>query len=181
MAEFASAIIGLAAAGAKVGTTLDDLIDTLKDAPSELLALSDEATDFRAIVARLVEARESGEFLTRLLLTPTESSNARNGIRISHLEMKVAEATQRQLFMLEKHDSMLIELTMSEKRGLDQVRPAIEGKLSGNLQPRTGDLTFPNESLRTVQVTSFSAAPACRGVSQESPNAASRPADEAVE
>ncbi|KAI1323737.1 ankyrin [Xylariaceae sp. FL0255] len=43
MAEYASAIIGLVAFGASVGNSLYGLIDTLKDAPNELLALSDEA------------------------------------------------------------------------------------------------------------------------------------------
>jgi hypothetical protein len=62
MAEFASAVVGLAAAGASVSSSLYALIDTLRDAPNELLALSDEVTDFRAIMARLVEAVASGEF-----------------------------------------------------------------------------------------------------------------------
>ena len=55
MAEFASAIVGLAAVGAKVGNSLYGLIDTLKDAPAEFLALSNEVTDFRSIVSQYLE------------------------------------------------------------------------------------------------------------------------------
>lgn len=62
MAEFVSAIVGLIVAGAKVGDSLYALIDTLKDAPDEFRALSDELTDFRAILSRAVEANDSGEF-----------------------------------------------------------------------------------------------------------------------
>ncbi len=65
IAEFASAVVGLVAAGAKAGNSLYSFIDTLKDAPNEFLALSDEVTDFRAILARLVEAQDSGEFDTK--------------------------------------------------------------------------------------------------------------------
>jgi len=61
MAEFASAVVGLVAAGAEAGSALYSLISTLKDAPTEFLALYDEVTDFRAILARLVEAAESGD------------------------------------------------------------------------------------------------------------------------
>ncbi|KAJ9641370.1 hypothetical protein H2199_005340 [Coniosporium tulheliwenetii] len=61
MAEFVSAIVGLLVAGAKVGDSLYALIDTLKDAPNEFLALSNEVTDFRVTLSRVIEARESGE------------------------------------------------------------------------------------------------------------------------
>ena len=61
MAEFVSAIVGLAIAGAKVGDSLYALVDTLKDAPREFLALSDEVTDFRATLTRVIEAKDSGE------------------------------------------------------------------------------------------------------------------------
>ncbi|KAI3328112.1 ankyrin [Xylariaceae sp. AK1471] len=62
MAEFVSAIIGLVAFGATVGNSLYSLIDTLKGAPNEILALSDEVTDFRSILSQLLEARSSEEF-----------------------------------------------------------------------------------------------------------------------
>ncbi|KAI9655254.1 MAG: hypothetical protein M1829_000667 [Trizodia sp. TS-e1964] len=62
MAEFASAVLGLAAAGAKVGNSLYALIDTIKDAPNEFLVLSNEVTDFREILTRLMEAKDSGDF-----------------------------------------------------------------------------------------------------------------------
>ncbi|KAI0809951.1 ankyrin [Xylaria sp. FL0064] len=62
MAEFVSAIVGLVAFGATVGNSLYTLIDTLKDAPNELLALSDEVTDFWSILSQLLEAQSSGEF-----------------------------------------------------------------------------------------------------------------------
>lgn len=61
MAEFVSAIFGLVAAGAKVGSSLYALIDTLKDAPNEFLALSDEVTDFRQVLTKVIEMRNSGE------------------------------------------------------------------------------------------------------------------------
>lgn len=61
MAEFISAIVGLLAAGAKVSGSIYTLIDTLKDAPNELLALSNELTDFQLILSRVIEVRESGE------------------------------------------------------------------------------------------------------------------------
>ncbi|KAK3363744.1 hypothetical protein B0T25DRAFT_53445 [Lasiosphaeria hispida] len=59
MAEFASALVELAAAGAKVGGSLYHLIHTIKDAPSEFLALSDEITDFRSILSRLLDITAS--------------------------------------------------------------------------------------------------------------------------
>lgn len=61
MAEFASAIVGLLVAGAKVGDTLHTLIDTFKDAPNEFLALSNEITDFQLVLSKVAEARELGE------------------------------------------------------------------------------------------------------------------------
>lgn len=61
MAEFVSAIVGLPAAGAKVSGSIYTLIDTLKDAPNEFLALSNEVTDFQLILPRVIEVRESGE------------------------------------------------------------------------------------------------------------------------
>lgn len=61
MAEFASAIIGLAGVGAKVGGSLYTLIRTLKHAPNEFLALSDEITDFRSMLSRLLDITASGE------------------------------------------------------------------------------------------------------------------------
>lgn len=61
MAEFISAIVGLLAAGAKVSGSIYTLIDTLKDAPNEFLALSNEVTDFQLILSRVIEVRESGE------------------------------------------------------------------------------------------------------------------------
>lgn len=61
MAEFISAIVGLLAAGAKVSNSIYTLIDTLKDAPNEFLALSNEVTDFQLILSRVIEVRESGE------------------------------------------------------------------------------------------------------------------------
>lgn len=56
MAEFASAIIALAGAGAKVGGRLYVTIRTLKDAPTEFLDLSDEISDFSLMLLRLKEA-----------------------------------------------------------------------------------------------------------------------------
>lgn len=57
MAEFVSAIV----AGAKVSDSIYTLIDTLKDAPNEFLALSNEVTDLQLIFSRVVEVRESAE------------------------------------------------------------------------------------------------------------------------
>lgn len=54
MAEFVSAIVGLIAVGAKVSDSIYTLIDTLKDAPNEFLALSNEVTDFQ-FQRRMVE------------------------------------------------------------------------------------------------------------------------------
>jgi Fungal N-terminal domain of STAND proteins len=62
MAEFVSAIIGLVAVGAQVGNTFYGLIDTFKDAPEEFLDLSNEVQEFRKVVSRLEEARNSKEF-----------------------------------------------------------------------------------------------------------------------
>jgi exonuclease VII small subunit len=61
MAEFVSAVLGLVVVGAEVGDSLYALIDTFKNAPREFLELSNEVTDFRAALSRLIEARESGE------------------------------------------------------------------------------------------------------------------------
>ena len=55
MAEFASALVALVGAGAKVGGSLYTLIHTLKDAPSEFFALSDEIADFRSMLSRLLD------------------------------------------------------------------------------------------------------------------------------
>lgn len=60
MAEFVSAIVGLIAVGAQIGDSLYTLIDTIKDAPNEFLALSDEVTDFRQVLAKVIEVRKSG-------------------------------------------------------------------------------------------------------------------------
>jgi hypothetical protein len=60
MAEFVSAVVGLIAVGAKIGDSLYTVIDTLKDAPNEFLALSDEVTDFRQVLAKVIEVRQSG-------------------------------------------------------------------------------------------------------------------------
>lgn len=61
MAEFVSAIVGLIAVGAKVSDSIYTLIDTLKDAPNEFLALSNEVTDFQLVLSKVIEVRESGE------------------------------------------------------------------------------------------------------------------------
>lgn len=70
--EFASAIVGLAAIGAQVGKVVYNLIETLHDAPKELLALSDEITDFRAILLHLIEAQGSREFASQGLVGDLE-------------------------------------------------------------------------------------------------------------
>ncbi|VUC31018.1 unnamed protein product [Clonostachys rosea] len=59
MAEFASAVVGLIAVGARVGESIYDLITTLKDAPHEFLALSNEVTEFRVILMRLTETPDA--------------------------------------------------------------------------------------------------------------------------
>lgn len=61
MAEFVSAIVGLIIAGVKVGDSLYTLIDTFKDAPNEFLSLSNEVTNFRLVLSRIVDAHQSGE------------------------------------------------------------------------------------------------------------------------
>lgn len=61
MVEFVSAIVGLIAVGAKVSDSIYTLIDTLKDAPNEFLALSNELTDFQLVLSKVIEVRESGE------------------------------------------------------------------------------------------------------------------------
>ena len=61
MAEFVGAIVGLAVAGATVGDSLYAVVDTIRDAPTEFLALSDELTDFRAMLARVIEAKTAGD------------------------------------------------------------------------------------------------------------------------
>lgn len=61
MAELVSAIVGLIAVGAKVSDSIYTLIDTLKDAPNEFLALSNEVTDFQLVLSKVIEVRESGE------------------------------------------------------------------------------------------------------------------------
>jgi hypothetical protein len=63
MAEFASAVVGLAAAAAQVGGSLYDLIHTLKDAPNEFLTLSDEFNDFRKMLARLLDMAKSKDMV----------------------------------------------------------------------------------------------------------------------
>lgn len=61
MAEFASAIVGLIAVGAKTSNSLHTLINTFRDAPNKILALSDEVTDFRIILSSLLEVNDLGE------------------------------------------------------------------------------------------------------------------------
>lgn len=61
MAEFASAILNLLVFSAQVSDSLYSLIHALKDASHEILALSDEMTDFRAIVLRLADANKPKE------------------------------------------------------------------------------------------------------------------------
>jgi hypothetical protein len=60
MAEFVSAVIGLIAVGAKTSNSLHTLIDTFKDAPNEILALSDEVNDFRAMLSSVLEVNDLG-------------------------------------------------------------------------------------------------------------------------
>ena len=93
MAEFASAIVGLVAAGAKIGDSLYALIDTLKDAPNEFLALSNEVTDFRVALSRLIEARISGE----LALEENERDSGLDGVvgRGKEIIQKVEELVQK--------------------------------------------------------------------------------------
>lgn len=64
MAEFVSAIVALVAAGAKAGDSLYTLIDTIKDAPSEFLDLSNEVSDFRLIISKIIEAQEFEDLTT---------------------------------------------------------------------------------------------------------------------
>ncbi|WEW57922.1 hypothetical protein PRK78_003389 [Emydomyces testavorans] len=71
MAEFASAIFGLIAVGAKTSNSLYTLIDTFRDAPNEILALSDEVTDFRKMLSSLLEVNDLGEW------TPEEHDTAK--------------------------------------------------------------------------------------------------------
>lgn len=59
MVEFVSAIVGLIAVGAKVSDSIYTLIDTLKDAPNEFLALSNELADFQLVLSKVIEVRES--------------------------------------------------------------------------------------------------------------------------
>lgn len=61
MAEFVSAILGLAAIGASAGNSLYSLVDTIKDAPNEFLALSNEVTDFRLFLSKIEEAWKAGQ------------------------------------------------------------------------------------------------------------------------
>ncbi|EDU44995.1 Helo N domain containing protein [Pyrenophora tritici-repentis] len=72
MAEFASAIIGLAAVGIQTSKSLHSLIETYKDAPTEILALSDEVTAFRTMLSQLKEVDELEEW------TSQERADARN-------------------------------------------------------------------------------------------------------
>lgn len=60
MLEFVSAVVGLTIAGAKAGESLYALVDTLKGAPMEFLALSDELTDFRSMLSKVIEAKDCG-------------------------------------------------------------------------------------------------------------------------
>jgi hypothetical protein len=60
MAEFVSSVVGLIAVGAKIGDSFYTRIDTIKDAPNEFLAFSDEVTDFRQVLAKVIELRKSG-------------------------------------------------------------------------------------------------------------------------
>ncbi len=53
--EFTSAIVGLAVVGAKVGDGLYGVIDTLREALAEFLALLNEVLKFRSIVSQYLE------------------------------------------------------------------------------------------------------------------------------
>ncbi|KAJ4301694.1 hypothetical protein N0V90_003787 [Kalmusia sp. IMI 367209] len=61
MAEFASAIVGLAAVGIGISKGLHRLIETFKDAPTEILALSDEANAFWTMLSKMEEVDELEE------------------------------------------------------------------------------------------------------------------------
>ncbi|KAI9791850.1 MAG: hypothetical protein M1816_003395 [Peltula sp. TS41687] len=61
MAEFISAIIGLVAIGASASHSLYNLVDTVRDAPNEFLALSNEVTDFRLVLSRFKDAWQTGQ------------------------------------------------------------------------------------------------------------------------
>lgn len=61
MAEVASAIVGLVGAGAKVSISFYNLCQTIRDAPHEFRALSDEISDFRSILSRLLEIIDSDD------------------------------------------------------------------------------------------------------------------------
>lgn len=90
--------MSLVAAGAKVADSLYALIDTLKDAPNEFLALSNEVTDFRVALSRLIEARESGE----LALEENGQDSALDGVVgrgkaiIQEVEELVQKVTKQQ-------------------------------------------------------------------------------------
>ncbi|KAF2678086.1 hypothetical protein K458DRAFT_317874 [Lentithecium fluviatile CBS 122367] len=62
MAEFVSAIIEFVAVGAKTGNGLHSPIDTFKDAPNEIRALSDEVDHFQAMLSKLLDLDDPKEW-----------------------------------------------------------------------------------------------------------------------
>ncbi len=60
MAEFASAIIGIVAVAASTGDALQEVISTVKDAPTEFQDLVTEVDAFQGILERVASARQSG-------------------------------------------------------------------------------------------------------------------------
>jgi hypothetical protein len=61
MAEYVSAVLGLISFGLGVSNNIYKLIDALQDAPNELLALSNEVTDFQLILDKVKDTLRESE------------------------------------------------------------------------------------------------------------------------
>ena len=59
MAEFVSAIVGIVAVAATTADTLQEVVSTVKDAPTEYYDLAVEVNDFKKVLEKVATARES--------------------------------------------------------------------------------------------------------------------------
>ncbi|KIW35441.1 uncharacterized protein PV07_02138 [Cladophialophora immunda] len=89
MAEFASAVVGLATAAAHVGGNLYVLIHTLKDAPNEFLTLSDELNDYRKMLARLRDLAQSKD-MAAIETDDFDAARKRGGEIVKEIEVLIA-------------------------------------------------------------------------------------------
>lgn len=98
MAEFVSAIVGLAVVGLQTGKVLHNLIETFRDAPAEILAVSDEVNAFWIMLSKLKEVDELGVW-TSEERTDSEiclSKILMNGERIAKEIEKLIEKVRRE-------------------------------------------------------------------------------------